>query len=39
VYRTPAGEDYRTKQTFDATDTVQPSAQPEHAIAVRDLLP
>lgn len=39
VYRTPAGDDYRTKQTFDATDTVQPSARPEHAIAVDDLLP
>ena len=39
VYRTPAGDAYRTKQTFDASDTVQPSAQPEHAIAVRALLP
>lgn len=39
VYRAPAGEDYRTKQTFDAADRVQPSAQPEHAIAVRTLLP
>lgn len=39
VYRTPAGEDYRTKQTFDAADTVQPSAQPEHPIAVDALLP
>ena len=39
VYRTSAGEDYRTKQTFDAADTVQPSAQPDHPIAVHDLLP
>ena len=39
VYRTSAGEDYRTKQTFDAKDAVQPSAQPKHPIAVGDLLP
>jgi Uma2 family endonuclease len=39
AYRAPAEGDYRTKQTFDAADTVQPSAQPERPIVVRDLLP
>lgn len=39
VYRDPAGADYRTKQTFDADDAVQPAARPERAISVHDLLP
>ena len=39
VYRDPAGDTYRTKTTYTASDTVAPTAKPEAALSVADLLP
>lgn len=39
VYRDPAGETYRSKTTLRAGVTVAPTARPDHAIPVADLIP